>query len=297
MKGIDISEHNGIIDFTKVKDEVDFVMIRATFGKKEDKMFKKNAKGCIENKIPFGFYYYSYALDEKYAKEEVSFFLQAIKEYKEFITFPLAIDMEDSDKFKEKNGFPTNEVLCNICKIACDSIGNSGYYPIIYANLDYFTHKLNLNTIEKYNKWLAWWSSDSIEKVDKSKYQMLQHSKLGKVSGIGTNVDMNEAFVEFNKLILYINNLKMIQEIKLRTGLEDLSIQFLSCYKYGQDLLRKIHKRVTNYATVKRPQDDIHKIIKDEYGLEDKTITYLECYLYSEELFLKLYRAICEEKE
>lgn len=297
MKGIDISEHNGIIDFSKVKDEVDFVMIRATFGKKEDKMLKKNARGCIENKIPFGFYYYSYALDEKYAKEEVSYFLQAIKEYKEFITFPLAIDMEDSDKFKEKNGFPTNEVLCNICKVACDSIGNAGYYPVIYANLDYFTHKLNLESIEKYNKWLAWWSKDSIEKVDKSKYQMLQYSKLGKVSGIGTNVDMNESFVEFNKLILYINNLKMIQEIKLRTGLEDLSIQFLSCYKYGQDLLKKIHKRVTNYAKVKNPSDDIHKIIQDEFELENKTITYMECYLYSEDLFLKLYKAICEEKE
>lgn len=297
MKGIDISEHNGIIDFSKVKDEVDFVMIRATFGKKEDKMLKKNARGCIENKIPFGFYYYSYALDEKYAKEEVSYFLQAIKEYKEFITFPLAIDMEDSDKFKEKNGFPTNEVLCNICKVACDSIGNAGYYPIIYANLDYFTHKLNLESIEKYNKWVAWWSKDSLEKVDKSKYQMLQYSKLGKVSGIGTNVDMNESFVEFNKLILYINNLKMIQEIKLRTGLEDLSIQFLSCYKYGQDLLKKIHKRVTNYAKVKNPSDDIHKIIQDEFELENKTITYMECYLYSEDLFLKLYKAICEEKE
>lgn len=32
MKGIDISEHNGIIDFDKLKDNVDFVMVRAGFG-------------------------------------------------------------------------------------------------------------------------------------------------------------------------------------------------------------------------------------------------------------------------
>ena len=295
MKGIDISEHNGFIDFSKLKDEVDFVMIRATFGKKEDKMLKKNAKGCIENHIPFGFYYYSYALDEKYAKEEVSYFLQAIKDYKEFVTFPLAIDMEDSDKYKEKNGFPTNEVLCNICNLACDSIGKAGYYPIIYANLDYFTHKLNLPILDKYNKWLAWWSKEALEKVDKTKYQMLQYSKLGSYKGIGGNVDQNESFVEFNKLILYLNNVKKMQEIKLHTGIEDLSIQFMSLYKFGQALLDKVHKRVTNLVKIKNPNKDIHKVVQEEYGLENKTIVYLESYLYSEELFLKLYRAICEE--
>jgi len=32
MKGIDISEHNGVIDFNKLKNEVDFVMVRAGFG-------------------------------------------------------------------------------------------------------------------------------------------------------------------------------------------------------------------------------------------------------------------------
>ena len=204
---------------------------------KEDKLFNKNVKELIKVGIPFGIYYYSYALDVKEAKDEVSFILSIIKDYKEYITFPVAIDMEDSDSYKKNSGFPDNKTLCDICVTACDILGNSGYYPIIYANLDYFTHYLKEESISKYNKWLAWWSKDSIDKVDKTKYQMLQYSSIGKVEGVGNNVDLNESFVEYNKLILYIKNIKKMQEIKLRTGIEDITIQFLSLYKFGNFLI------------------------------------------------------------
>ena len=297
MKGIDISEFNGIIDFNKVSKEVDFVMIRATFGKKEDKMFRRNAKGCVENSIPFGFYFYSYALNEKEAKEEVSYFLTKVGEYKNDVTFPLAIDMEDSDSYKKKNGFPTNAMLCNICQIACDEIAKAGYIPIIYANLDWFTHYLTESSIDRYYKWLAWWSQDSIKKVEKSKYQMLQYSCIGKIEGIGGNVDINESFTEFNKLKKYIDNLKKMQEIKLYTGIEDITIQFISLYKFGEFLLNKIYERVKEPRKIKDKSKDIHKVVKEEYCLEDKTIKYMESYIYAEHLFLKLYRAICEKEE
>lgn len=304
MKGIDISEFNGIIDFDKLVKDVDYVMIRAGFGArtakgksaKVDKMFHKNVKGCIKVGIPFGIYYYSYALNEQEAKDEVSFILSEIKDYRDFISFPIAIDMEDSDKYKEQSGFPDSETLCNICKTACDIIGNAGYYPIIYANLDYFNRLLNKESIEKYNKWLAWWSKEALEKVDQKKYQMLQYSSIGKVEGVGTNVDMNESFIEYNKLILYINNIKKIQEIKLLTGIEDLSIQFMSCYKWGNFLIDKIYRRIKEGKRPENTSDDIHKVVQVEYCLEDKTITFLESYIYEEQLFLKLYRAICEEK-
>lgn len=305
MKGIDISEFNGIIDFDKVAKEVDYVMIRAGFGArtklnkeaKIDKLLIKNIEGCLKVGLPFGIYYYSYALDEKEAKEEVSFILSAIKDYRDLVSFPVAIDMEDADSYKKNSGFPTNEVLCNICKIACDSIGNAGYYPIIYANLDYFTHYLKEDSIAKYNKWLAWWNKEAIEKVDRNKYQMLQYSSIGKVEGIGTNVDMNESFVEYHKLILYLSNIRKIQEIKLLTTIEDISIQYMSCYKFGNFLIDKIYKRIKEDKRAENPKEDIHKVVQKEYDLEDKTITFLENYIYAESLFLKLYRAICEEKK
>lgn len=294
MKGIDISEFQGIIDFKKVKEQVDFVMIRASQGKKEDKLFKKNAEGCIKNDIPFGVYYYSYALNVDYAKDEVSVFLQAIKPYKDYIKYPCVIDMEDGDGYKLKNGFPKNEVLVDICDTACTIIGNSGYYPMIYASLDWFSNKLNSEKLQKYNKWVAWWNKNA--KVDKNKFQMWQYTDEGTIDGIGTKVDMNESFIEYDKLIAYLNNIKKIQEVKLKAGIEDLTIQFISCYKYGNFLLDKIHKRLNNPKRIKSDKE-IKQVIKEEYELEDKTITYLDSYIYGEQLFLKLYRAICEVKD
>ena len=125
---------------------------------------------------------------------------------------------------------------------------------------------------------------------------MLQYSSIGKVEGIGNNVDLNESFVEFNKLILYINNIKKMQEIKLYTGIEDITIQYMSLYKFGNFLLDKIHKRVTLGSKIEKSDEDIKVIIQREYDLEDKTMEWLSLYLYSEPLFLKLYRAICKEE-
>lgn len=305
MKGIDVSEFNGIIDYDKVAKEVDFVIIRAGFGArtkldkkaKEDKLFRRNIEGFLKVGIPVGIYYYSYALNEEEAKEEASFILSAIKDYKDRILFPVVIDMEDSDSYKSKNGFPDNKTLCNICQVACDTIGKSGYYPMIYANLDYFKNYLTEDTISKYNRWLAWWNKEAIEKVDRTKYQILQYSSIGKIDGIGSCVDMNESFVEYHKVIAYMENVRKIQEIKLFTGLEDITMQYLSCYKFGSFLIDKIYKRIKDKKRAKKTDENIEKVVQKEYGFEDKTILFMELYIYGESLFLKLYRAICEEKD
>jgi GH25 family lysozyme M1 (1,4-beta-N-acetylmuramidase) len=62
MKIIDISKHNGIIDFDKVKasGKVDGVMIRSSWGHfREDEQFKRNVSECERLNIPYGFYHYS----------------------------------------------------------------------------------------------------------------------------------------------------------------------------------------------------------------------------------------------
>ena len=294
IKGIDISELNGIIDFKKVKeDDIDFVMIRASYGRfKEDKAFKRNIEGALKVGLKVGIYYYSYALTEEQGKEEVNFMLKTIAPYKDKITYPVCIDMEDSDKYKEKNGFPANETLANICKYATEQIATSGYYPLVYASASWFNERL-CNLPATIGKWIAWWNVKE-DKIDKTKYMLWQYSSEGKVAGIGTKVDLNYSFQEFDKLISYLNNIKKIQEIKLKTGLEDISIQFMSCYKHGQDLINKIYLGLQKIKLRNPKENNIHKIVQKYFGLEDKTIVYLENYCYAESLFLKLYRAICE---
>lgn len=290
IKGIDISEHNGTIDFAKVKKEVDFIMIRATYGKyNKDKNFETYVKGCIDNNIPFGVYHYSYALDEEDAKEEVKNILRVISPYKDKISYPVAIDMEDADGYKKENGFPTNEMLNTIVKTEHSLISMAGYFVICYASKSWYD--TILNNIPEIPKWVAWWNVNE-KKIDKSLYKMWQHTSKGRISGINTQVDLNISFVEFDKLTCYLNNVKMIQDIKLKTGLEDISMQFLSCYKYGQDLIKKIFNRLQIIKDYDKKLDG-HKftneeIVQREYMLEGKTIEFMKNYIYYEELFKKL---------
>lgn len=233
LKGIDISEFNGNIDFKKLKSQVDYVYIRATYGRYGiDKKFLEYTARAIENEIPIGFYYYSYATDEDKALEEVNFFLENIEIFKEKITFPLVIDMEDSDGYKAKNGNPNKEVLTNIIIKACETIASHNFIPCIYACDDWFKNRLDSEKLEKYLKWLAWWNTKE-ENINKNKYCMWQYSSKGKLTGIESkNVDLDYSFVDFVKLKNYVNNVQKINFIKSKTLFSDIVIQFISCYKW-----------------------------------------------------------------
>ena len=93
--GIDVSHHQGTIDWSKVKqDGIDFAIIRAgyrgwgisddgTNGKLvKDSKFDYNATNAIKNNIPIGAYFFSQAVNEKEAIEEANFMISIIKNYK-----------------------------------------------------------------------------------------------------------------------------------------------------------------------------------------------------------------------
>ena len=68
VKGIDVSEHQGVIDWDKLaaSGEVDFVMIRAGYGQgTQDEFWLDNVAACTRLGIPFGVYWFSYALQTR----------------------------------------------------------------------------------------------------------------------------------------------------------------------------------------------------------------------------------------
>ena len=84
-KGIDVSKHNGIIDWKKAKEsgQVDFSVIRAGYGRlisQKDTRFEQNYAGCKENNIPVGCYWYSYAKSVAEIQTEAEIFLHQIQQ-------------------------------------------------------------------------------------------------------------------------------------------------------------------------------------------------------------------------
>lgn len=294
LKGVDISEFQGDVDFKKLKEDVDFVIIRATFGRfGVDKKFERNVKECLKHGVPFGFYYYSYAVDEKTGKEEANFFVKTTKEYLNKCSFPCFIDMED-DVYKKEHGNPTGEILTNICINAIEIITNEKVLAGIYANKTYFDKILQKDKLQNVIKWLAWWSNKAEEVINKNEFVMLQYSSKGNVAGIQGKVDLNFAFCDFVRLKEYLESIAKIQTIKLMTGLNDLNMQYLSCYKWGKFLIDKIYQRLLK-EKIKRETLDMVKlknVIKKEYGLEEKTIDFISYFIHSDFVFEALYNAI-----
>lgn len=296
IKGIDISEFNGTIDFKKVKKQVDFVYIRATYGRFGiDKRFKEYAEECIKNEIPFGFYYYSYAIDMNTAEDEVEFFIKNISKYKNEMCFPAMIDMEDSDGYKQQHGNPTKELLSDICVMACEKLAESSISPIIYASADWFKNRLDEEKLNGFMKWIAWWeTADS--NIDTKKYSIWQYSSKGEINGIKGRVDLDYSFVNFKLLKDYVNNISKINFIKSKTLLSDLDIQYLSCYKWGQDLINKLNDGLNKKEKIEHQEELTYekklKAVQKYFDLENKTTNYLFLYVHTEDMISKLYNAI-----
>ena len=156
-RGIDISAHQGNIDLAAIKNNIDFVIIRVGYGVNGtlDTKFKRNADLCKQLGIPFGFYWYSYALNAEGASREAQACIRAIEPYKNDYSMGVWFDMEDADGYKKRNGMPSNARLVSMCDNFCSALEKAGYHAGIYASLSWFNNQLNDALLNKYAKWVA----------------------------------------------------------------------------------------------------------------------------------------------
>lgn len=204
-RGIDISAHQGNIDLSKLKGQIDFVIIRVGYGTKGtiDTKFTRNADLCRDLGIPVGFYWYSYALDVEGAKKEANAILNAIAPYKDIVKFGVWFDMEDADGYKKKNGMPSNKVLREMCAAFCEATENAGYYTGIYASESWFNNQLKGSEVTPYDKWVAQWPTSGGKQTalntsadKRSDVHLWQFTSQGRFSGYNGNLDTNYAYLD-----------------------------------------------------------------------------------------------------
>lgn len=227
-KGIDVSRHNGDIDWAKVKaDGVKFVMIRAGYGANNiDDKFVRNIKECNRLGIPCGVYWFSYAYTTEMAKKEAQYCLKAVKPYK--LEYPIAFDLEyDTVDYAAKQGVTiTKQLATELVKAFCGEIEKAEYFAVNYANPDYLKRYFDDSLMQKYGLWLAAWND---YKYDEPPYKcyMWQYSSKGTVKGISGSVDMNRGYVDFPKIIREagLNGLKKESEKKWYSDAWDWGIE------------------------------------------------------------------------
>ena len=204
LKGIDVSEHQGTIDWSKVKSHIDFAIIRAGYGKNNiDRFAKLNVMRCAGLGIPFGIYWFSYAYTEDMAIKEADYCIDFVqtcyKEISAFPTYPICFDFEyDSYNYALKKGVKLSSEQCvNIAKAFLNRVEERGFYAMNYSNLDYLNNHGFSSLLEKYDLWYARWGLSTPDK----NCGIWQDSSTGFIDGISGKVDTDIAYKDYPTII------------------------------------------------------------------------------------------------
>ncbi len=198
-KGIDVSEHQGVIDWEKVaKSDVDYVIIRCGYGddleSQDDKQWARNIRECIARDIPFGVYLYSYASSVAMAQSEANHVIRLLRAAGAEPSYPVYLDLED-ERVREQNGLGAKH-YAEIAKTFCDAIDAAGYTPGVYANTYWWNTYLTDPVFESWERWVAQYNPTC---TYTGTHAMWQCTSSGRVDGISGNVDINMDLVYRNR--------------------------------------------------------------------------------------------------
>lgn len=218
-KGIDVSSWQGNIDWEKVKDNIDFAIIRGGYSTTFDSKAEYNLKMCNKLNIPCGVYWFSYAINKMDSFDEAETCLSLIKNYK--LHYPVYFDFEDaSTNYIKKAGVEvTKEIVSAITESFCKCIESNGYFVGIYSNENYLKNYFSTELLQKYALWYAYWKESKNRNVP-----MWQYSSEGKINGIVGNVDLNISYVDYPAIIQKngLNHLNKVSVKDIRDKLNEI---------------------------------------------------------------------------
>ena len=141
MKGIDVSYHNGAVDWEAVKEAgIEFVIMRSSYGlQSKDTMFSQYVAGAKTVGLKVGAYHYSYALGVEDAVQEAVNCRETIESTGQLLEMPVFFDMEDADDYKKRKGFAFDRTeITAMCKAFIDNVClDCGVYASYYWLTDY----------------------------------------------------------------------------------------------------------------------------------------------------------------
>ena len=188
-KGIDVSEHQGHIDWAKVaKDGVQFAVIRAGYGRElnqKDDYFEQNYTAAKRAGIQVGAYWYSYADSVARAEQEAKTCLKVL-EGKTF-ELPVFFDQEYESSILALSSKTRTDIVLKFL----ETVKAAGRTVGLYSSTNFIQTKLEESRLRKYPLWIAEYGS-------KLHYPgtvwAWQYTSTGRVAGIRGNVDCNHGY-------------------------------------------------------------------------------------------------------
>lgn len=195
VKGIDVSEYNGEVDWEQVKAQgYTYAMIKIGDGQEPeqfeddiDEQFEANYQGAKAAGLKVGAYHVCCCRTVADARKEAEYCLKILNGRD--LDYPVAYDMEMPGNFA--NGKKNTTAMA---KAFCKKIQNAGYTPMIYSSAYYLNTYFNWNKLSDVKVWVA---NYGVREPDFSGVcHMWQYDNEGAVSGVNGDCDLNRSFLE-----------------------------------------------------------------------------------------------------
>ncbi len=197
--GIDVSKYNGTVSWNSVKKAgVEYALLRvgargySSGNIVLDEKFTENLKGCQDNGIDVGVYFFSQAINTNEAIEEASYCVASLSGNR--IRYPIIFDSEEvlNDSYRTENLSSTE--LTNIFKAFAEVVKAYGYTPMFAGTKKQLARRVDLQNMNGYDIWLL----DTGEKTEYPyRYSIRQYSDKGKVDGITGEVNLDICLISY----------------------------------------------------------------------------------------------------
>ena len=193
IKAIDLSHHNGNVDFMKVKASgINTVILRTGYGKHSpgqvDKRFYEYYDKARDAGMFIGAYHYSYADGVVGAQDEAEAMLKIIGDRK--FELPLFFDIEEA-----KHKVMSKKMCTQMVRAFCDILEEAHKWAGVYSYDTFFSSNLEDDIVQRYATWTA--RVENVKPKACKRYDIWQYSWKGKVDGIKGDVDMNYIYKDY----------------------------------------------------------------------------------------------------
>jgi GH25 family lysozyme M1 (1,4-beta-N-acetylmuramidase) len=163
--GIDVSHHQGAIDWAKTASELrrvnggtspGFAILRVGYSARHGKgglymdgQFLNNLAACEKYGVPVGVYFYCYDTSPAAARITAQQVVKMLSGHK--FAYPIYYDVE-YEKYNLNCGKAQNTA---IIKAALETMEAGGYYAAVYCSRDFFINYTDLSGLANFDKWEA----------------------------------------------------------------------------------------------------------------------------------------------
>lgn len=181
----DFSHHQGVVDWSKAKDDLALAIIRVQYGTGlVDRQYKSYIAGCKKYGIPFGHYAYALFKDVAGARAEAKTFLERADDDASF----LVVDVEEMTTRNRNDIVPATQAFI-------DYLHDHGVKKVgLYTGHSFYSEH-GMSKVKADFLWVPRYSYNDNGQIHSVKptigHDIWQFSQNGRLSGVGGSIDLN----------------------------------------------------------------------------------------------------------